>query len=66
MSTVREIEEAIEKLSKDEYQNFRTWFEQFEAEEWDHIITDDISSGKFDSLKNEALSELVNGSAKKL
>ncbi|MDX9801826.1 MAG: hypothetical protein RBT69_10875 [Spirochaetia bacterium] len=66
MSTIREIENAIEQLSKEEFKNFRTWFAQYEANAWDLQIADNIESGKLDVLANEALSELQNGKATKL
>lgn len=66
MSTVQEIENAIQQLSEEDFRNFRSWFEQFEAKEWDQKIANDINTGKLDYLKNEALSELDDGTAKKL
>jgi len=66
MSTVQEIENAIEQLSEDEFKNFRTWLDQYEADVWDQKIVDNVESGKLDFLANEALSELQNGKATKL
>jgi hypothetical protein len=66
MSTVQEIENAIEKLSEEEFKNFRIWLDQYEAYAWDQKIADNIESGKLDFLANEALSELQNGKATKL
>ena len=66
MSTIQEIEKAIEQLSKEELHDFRTWFEKFEAKEWDQEIVQDIDSGKLDSLAAEALSEYKNGAVKKI
>lgn len=66
MSTVQEIENAVEQLSEEEFKNFRAWFDRYESDAWDQKIADHIESGKFDVLANEALSELQNGKATKL
>ena len=63
MSTVQEIENAVEKLSEEEFKNFRVWVDQYEADAWDQKIANNIESGKLDFLANEALSELQNGKA---
>jgi len=66
MSTVQEIENAVEQLSEEEFKNFQAWFDQYEADVWDHKIAENIESGKLDFLANEALSELQNGKTTKI
>lgn len=61
MSTVKEIEEAVVRLSPAELAAFRTWFAEFEAEAWDRQIEDDIAAGRLDALAAEALEDLKAG-----
>ncbi len=61
MTTVREIEEAVENLPKPELDKFRTWFDKFDAGVWDKQLEKDVQSGKLDSLADQALKDLENG-----
>ncbi len=61
MSGVREIEEAVSKLSHAELAAFRDWFAEFAAAEWDGQIERDAAAGRLDGLANEALDELDHG-----
>lgn len=61
MSTVEEIEEAIARLSMEEYLRFVEWFRVCEATRWDEQMDRDCSSGRLDSLFAEAESERENG-----
>ena len=58
MSTVKEIESAVSKLSRDELQSFRSWFEEFDAEAWDKQFEQDVHAGRLDALADEALGDL--------
>jgi hypothetical protein len=59
MSTVQEIERAIEKLSDEEVAELRAWL-------WDRDIERDAASGRFDALAKEALEEHRSGKTRKL
>lgn len=50
MSTVQEIERAIEKLSDEDVAQLREWL-------WDRDIERDAKAGRFDFLAEEALRE---------
>lgn len=54
MSTVQEIERAIEKLSEEELAEIRAWI-------WDRDIENDAAAGRFDALADEALREHREG-----
>ena len=58
MSTVKEIESAVSKLSRDELQSFRSWFQEFDAEAWDKQFEQDVHAGRLDALADEALGDL--------
>ena len=59
MSTVQEIERAIEKLSDEQVEELRAWL-------FDREISRDASSGVLNSLADEAISEERAGRAKQL
>ena len=54
MSTVAEIEEAVRQLSAEQRAKFRAWFADFDAEEWDRQMENDVAAGKLDWLIAEA------------
>ena len=57
MRTVQEIEQAVAQLSKDQLAEFRAWYEQFNADEWDRQIEEDIVAGKLDALADAAITD---------
>jgi len=66
MSTVKEIETAVSKLSRDELSAFRSWFSEFDAEAWDKQFEQDVKAGRLDALADEALQDLREGRCKDL
>ena len=59
MSTVQEIESAIEKLSDEQVDEIRAWM-------FDRDISRDAVNGLLDSLADEAISDARAGRAKAL
>ena len=59
MSTVQEIENAIEHLSDHEVSELKAWL-------YDRDISHDAASGLLDELANEAIAEARAGRAKPL
>jgi hypothetical protein len=45
MGTVREIEEAVVRLSAEDLDAFRQWFAEFDADVWDCQIEADVLCG---------------------
>ena len=66
MSTVPEIEKAIQQLPPDELAKFRRWFAEFDARLWDEQIDRDAAAGRLDALAEEALDDLRKGNCKEL
>jgi hypothetical protein len=66
MRKVEEIEQDIEKLSKNELKAFRRWFLDFDAQAWDSQIYKDAESGKLDKLADEAINNIRAGKASEL
>ena len=61
MSTVQEIERAVQNLSRSELTGFRDWFLGSDAEAWDEQFEEDVAVGKLDALADEAIRDLREG-----
>lgn len=61
MSTIEEIEVAIEQLPRDQLFKLATWISTKFADEWDKQIQEDIEAGRLDHLAQDALSEFYAG-----
>ncbi len=59
MSTVQEIERAIENLTDEELAEVRAWL-------WDRDIARDAAAGRLDALADEALLEHRSGKTRRL
>jgi len=66
MTTVEDIEKAIEKLSIREFDRLRTWFEEFQAERFDEKVERDAQAGKLDRLADEAIADFHKRRAREL
>jgi hypothetical protein len=66
MITVQEIESAIEHLPKSKLSQFRLWFDEFDARQWDKRLELDAKTGKLDVLADAALSDLKENRCKEL
>ena len=61
MSTVYEIENAVQKLSRSDLTAFRDWFLGFDAAAWDKQFEEDVAAGRLDALADEAIRDLREG-----
>ena len=61
MSSVQEIEQAIEKLPRQEVFVLTNWLSTHFSDLWDRQIEDDISAGLLDDLAAEAVAEHRSG-----
>ncbi len=66
MTSILDIEQAVQQLSAHELAEFSRWFTQFNETVWDAQIEADADAGKLDKLATEALAEYNNGSAREL
>jgi hypothetical protein len=64
--TIEEIEKEISKLKPDELEQFRAWFEAFDAARFDEKIGRDAATGRLDRLAEQALAEYRRGQAREL
>lgn len=61
MTTVKQIESAIEKLPREEFHELSAWFAEFEAQLWDSEIEEDQKNGKLRSIIDKAEAEYAAG-----
>lgn len=66
MTTVKEIQTAIESLSQKEYKRLLEWIRERDFERWDEQIIQDSQNGKLDFLIEEALAEKKAGKLRSL
>jgi hypothetical protein len=66
MTTTEDIEKAVEQLAPGELARFRTWFETFDARQFDGAIERDARSGKLDVHAEEALAAHRAGYSREL
>jgi hypothetical protein len=66
MTTVEEIEKAIEKLAPRELDRLRAWFEDYQAARFDEKIERDAQAGKLDRLAEQAIADFRKGRAREL
>ncbi len=57
MSTLAEIEDAIEKLPNEQLFQLTDWISERFSDAWDRQIEQDIVAGKLDDLAAEAIAE---------
>jgi hypothetical protein len=50
VSTVEEIEKAVQNLSPEQLAAFRVWFAEFDVELWERKIEKDAAAGHLDSI----------------
>ena len=63
---VKQLEEKIKLLSKEELESFRKWFLDFDSDEWDAQIENDLRSGALQHLVDNAKADYESGNARKL
>ena len=57
MSTIQEIETAVTQLSPAQLADFRAWFAEYEAQNRDQQIAEDVVAGRLNTLGKEVLAE---------
>jgi hypothetical protein len=66
MSSIEQIQAAIEALPQAEFARLRQWFQEKDWEEWDRQLEADSQAGKLDFLLAEALEEKRQGTLREL
>jgi hypothetical protein len=66
MSQVEMLEQNVKQLSPRDLAAFRSWFNQFDAADWDRQIETDGETGKLDRLAQAAIEEYKAGKTKSI
>lgn len=66
MTTVLEIERAIERLPSDQFAKIRDWIVEKDWKKWDEQIESDSAAGKLDFLVEEARRDVESGDTRPL
>ena len=66
MATVHEIEKAVSVLPSNGLEQFRKWFDEFDAKAWDKQFEDNAMSGKLDKIAENATDDYSKGKFKEL
>jgi hypothetical protein len=61
MSSVQDIEIAVQQLSAEDRATFRAWFAEFDAAEWDRQFESDVAAARLDWLVKEVRDDLRAG-----
>jgi uncharacterized membrane protein len=66
MNAIKELEAAVQRLSPQQRAEFRAWFEEFDAADWDRQLEADAREGRLDWLLQEGLQAAQDGSCLEL
>ena len=64
--SLREIEDAISSLSREELREFRSWYERFDARTWDEQIERDAKDGGLNAIADAARAGHAAGKSRRL
>lgn len=65
MSTVQEIENAIQQLPEQDVRILTQWLDDYAERQWDKRIESDAASGAFAALADEARAARANGTRRR-
>ena len=66
MTTVKEIENAVSKLPKEDLAQFRKWFDEYQSKVWDQELEKDTEAGKLNKVAEEVEKDFNAGNCKEL
>ncbi len=66
MPSLQRLESQVAALPESELRQFRSWFDEFDAQQWDQRLSADINCGKLDEFAREALTHYATGLCKPL
>jgi len=66
MTTVAEIQNAIQTLPEKDFDVFSSWFDSYEEKHWDHQIKRDQKSGPLRNLMDRARADFEAGKCNRL
>ena len=66
MNAIEEIKEAVERLTPEDLDAFRSWYLEFDAQRWDEQFERDAKSGKLDQIAERAVQQYRAGNYSEL
>jgi hypothetical protein len=66
MTTVADIQQAVQSLPEEEFAVSSSWFDQYEEERWDRQMECDQESGPLRSLMERARADFEAGKSSRL
>lgn len=66
MTTIAEIEEAVQSLPEDQLAEFSSWFDNYDEKRWDRQIERDQKSGPLSALMEKAQADFEAGKCTRL
>ncbi|MGB0133573.1 hypothetical protein [Dokdonella sp.] len=64
MTAVEQVQFQLSKLSRQELARFRTWYFNFDSEEWDRQVEQDADTGRLDAFGQRALQDHASGASR--
>ena len=61
MKSIEEIETAVKNLPPEDFERFRTWYEEFEADQWDRQFKEDVHKGRLEKHAKRAIKDFEEG-----
>lgn len=59
--SITEIKSEIAQMPPTDLADFAQWFEEFQADAWDHQIARDVKAGRFDEIFQRVDEQAVSG-----
>ena len=66
MSTLAEIQSAVEELAPEELGKLQEWLAEYRAELWDRQIEEDFSAGRLDTILAQVDEDIRRGRTRPL
>ena len=66
MTTVTQIEKAVQALPEDQFAAFSSWFDEYEEQRWDKQIERDQKAGPLRDLMEKARADFEAGKCSRL
>ena len=63
---IQQIKKAVSRLPQVQLKEFRVWFEEFDAAQWDEQFEQDVASGKLNDIAGKAISDFRKGQFEKI
>jgi len=66
MTKLEQLERDLQQLTPQEREEFRAWYEAWDAAEWDRQLEADVAAGKLDRVAESAIAEYRAGHTRPL